>query len=87
VNESLGIVYLFNAREIELKPIVNPSQYLIPPYKVPAVHHSYIRRHCNAFKQFSRTERETERERDGKMRKKDNEWIMAIKSVIFGGIF
>ena len=56
--------YLFNPREIKLKSVINPSQYLIPSYKVRAVHHSYIGRHWNSLKQFSLTHTQTHRDRE-----------------------
>lgn len=42
--------YLFNTREIKLKPGVNPRKNFIPPHKVCTIHHPYIRCHyCNKF--------------------------------------
>lgn len=38
---------LFNAREIELKTVVDPCQNLIPSNKVSTVHYAYVGSHLN----------------------------------------
>lgn len=45
LNGEKSKLYLFNARKIELKPTVDPSQNLVPSHKVSAVHHSNSTRH------------------------------------------
>lgn len=39
------IRYLFDTREIEMKPIIDPTQNLIPSNKVSTIHHPNVRRH------------------------------------------
>jgi len=39
--------YLFDAREIEVKTIINPSQNLVSSDEVCTIHHSDVRRHLS----------------------------------------
>jgi hypothetical protein len=41
--------YLFNARKIKLKTIIDPSQNFIPTDKISAIHNPNTRRHFFLF--------------------------------------